>query len=252
MKVINLESMRNVIRNPALYGSALAFIGAVGIFSYVASNPHELSLKEDGDNAISIQLSAFVPPSKDIVSNEVTKPKPKKKVHKKKPKQQIEAPPKPVESDLQAKQEPVVEEVKEVVEPVQEEVVAKEIPKEEVKESKVATTVKSSPKANSDKSIKFLRYSDGVDDPFLKAIRALIQKRNEYPQLARSRGYEDTVLLRFVVNTDGSVSNEKVYKKSKYEVLNKAALKALHKAKRNFPKPTQITYIEIPIEYGLE
>lgn len=242
--MINLELIRNAIRNPSVYGVAFALVGAIGIFGYsVYDGSNLIKQKQDGDDYISIQLSAFAPPSKDPIAQEVQKPKPKQH-HRKKPKQ-IEAPPKPVPTDLQAQEKPS-EEVK------QEKIVqAQEKPKD-AKEADVPTTIKSNPNAESDKNMQVLRFSEGDDNPLLRAIRAAIEKKSKMPDLARQRGYEDKVVIAFLLDTKGEISQIEIVRESQYQVLNKAALKALKRACKSFPKPEQPVHITIPINYTIE
>lgn len=260
----NLESTHNEIiddpvfyKNSSFYGGAIAFIGAVAIFIYTAYHHSESwREKEDGDNFVTLQLSAFAPPSNDPIAEEIQKPKPKKAHHKKhkKEKKQIEAPPKPDPAPYEAKQEVVqqVETPKEDTPPTPEVAQndAKPTP-DDVKEGDRATSVQSSPDANSTQNIKVMRYSDGVDNAFLRAIRAAIEKRHEYPNLARQRGYEGEVLVKFLINDKGEVSHIQVVRTSKHPILDKAAVKTLKRACRDFPKPDETTFIEIPIAYVL-
>ncbi len=241
--MINLELIRNAIRNPSFYGVTLSFVGAVGIFIYSGYTSSNLwKENEVGENFVTIQLAAFAPPSKDKVAEKIQKPKPlvkKREVHKK----QIQAPPKPVISELQAIEKPQ-EEVKEVSK-------EQEVIKEEVQEASEATTIKSSPDAFAQENIKIMRFSEGMDNEFLRAIRLAIQRRHEYPHLARQRGYEGRIIVKFLLDMKGKVSKIEVVKASKHDILNKAAVKAVKRACRDFPRPDEITFIEIPIVYEL-
>lgn len=244
--MINLELIRNAIRNPSFYGVAFAFIGAVGIFSYsIYSNSQIWQEKENGDQMITIQLSAFAPPSKDPISKKLEQPK-HHKPRKHHPKRhEIEAPPKPKPSPLQAVEKPQIEVAEEMPQP------EKEV-KEEIQEAKTATTIQSNPEAQAQENIKIVRYSDGVENELFQAVRRELQKRLIYPPLARQRGYEGEVLVQFLLDISGSISQLQIIKRSPYSLLDKAAIKTVKRACKHFPKPNENMYIEIPIVYNLE
>lgn len=244
--MINLELIRNAIKNPSFYGVVFAFIGAVGIFSYsIYNNSQVWQEKEDGNQTITIQLSAFAPPSKDPIAEKLEQPK-HHKPRKNSPKRhEIEAPPKPKPSPLQAVEKYQTEIVEETPQP------EKEV-REEIQEAKTATTTQSNPEALDKENIKMMRYSDGVENEFLQAIYRAISKRVEYPPLALQRGYEGMVLLKFMLDVTGAISQLEVVKHSPYSLLDKAAIKTLKRACKYFPKPDENVYIEIPIVYNLQ
>ncbi len=240
--MISLELIRNAIKNPSSYGFTLAFVGAVGIFAYsIYDSSNIWKENEIGENFVTIQLSAFAPPSKDKISDRIQKPK-----HIKKPipkHKVIQAPPQPIPSELQAMEKPQ-EEV--------EEAKKDEDIKEDVQEAKEATTIQSNPDAFAEENIKILRFSDGIDNEFLKAIRLALQKRLDYPHLARQRGYEGEIFVKFLLDSKGKVSRIEIVRASKHHILNKSAVKTVKKACKDFPKPGEMTYIEVPIVYTLE
>lgn len=245
--MINLESIRSVIKNPSFYGVAFAFIGAVGIFSYsIYSNVNVFKEKEDGDQFITIQLSAFAPPSKDPIAERVEQPKKvhKPQIHKPK-KEMIQAPPKPEPTPLQAMEEPQ----KEVAEKIP------ESPKEvaqETEATKATTTAKPNNEAFAQENIKIMRFSDGNENEFLQAIHRAVEKRHIYPPLALQRGYEGEVLVKFYIDINGKVSHFEIVRRSPHALLDKAAIKTLKRACKDFPKPDENVYVEIPIVYNLQ
>ena len=244
--MINLGLIRNVIKDSSFYGVVLALAGAAGIFAYsIYDDSNMWKEKENGDNFITVQLSAFAPPSKNMVAEEIRKPKHKKHHKHKKKIQYLEAPPKPISSELQVMDKSPQEET---IKQTQEQIYDKN---EDTKEADIATTIQSSQDMLADQNIKIMRYSEGIDNAFLKAIRVAIEKRHEYPNLARQRGYEGEVLIKFLIDMQGQVSHVEVIKPSKYAILDKAAIKTIKRACRDFPRPEQTTYIEIPIGYTL-
>lgn len=243
--MINLELIRKEIRNPSFYGFLFAFVGAFGIFSYsIYNNTQVWNEKEDGNQTITIQLSAFAPPSKDPIADKIEKPKYHKSRKHKPKRHEIEAPPKLEPSPLQAAEKPQPEVAEEKIQP------EKEI--KDTQEAKTATTIKSSPDALAQENIKMMRYSDGVENEFLQAIYRAMLKRHVYPPLAIQRGYEGEVLVKFMIDVTGEISQLEIVKHSPYSLLDKAAIKTVKRACKDFPKPRENVYIEIPIAYNLQ
>ncbi|RDU70257.1 energy transducer TonB [Helicobacter aurati] len=245
--MINSELIRNVIKNSSTYGILLSALGGISIFLYSIYNTnifvHE---KETGDNFVTIQLSAFAPPSPDPIAEQIQKPKHKPQHRKyKKHKERIEAPTKPVPTPFQA-MEKIQQETQKTSEQIHELQETKEVPV-----AQTATTVQSNPDAQAQQNIRTIRFSDGVDNAFLRAIRSAVEKRHKYPNLAQQRGFEGEVLVKFLIATNGEVSKIQIVRACPHDVLNKAAIKTVQKASRDFPKPNETTYIEIPIAYTL-
>ncbi|WQV64267.1 energy transducer TonB [Helicobacter pylori] len=188
-----------------------------------------------------------------------TKPKPKPKPKSKpKPKPKPEPKPKP---KPEPKPEPKVEEPK------------KEEPKEEPKkeEAKEEAKEKSAPKQVTTKDIvkekdkqeesnktsegatsEAQAYNPGVSNEFLMKIQTAISSKNRYPKMAQIRGIEGEVLVSFVINPDGSVTDIKVVKSNTTDILNHAALEAIKSAAHLFPKPDETVHLKIPIAYSLK
>lgn len=76
-----------------------------------------------------------------------------------------------------------------------------------------------------------------------------------YPEIARRRGYEGTVLLSVVVAVDGSVSELTVQQSSGYSILDRAAMKTVVRWKfeparrMGIPVPLRV---EIPVRFVLK
>ncbi|GAA9621161.1 hypothetical protein HpHA88_05910 [Helicobacter pylori] len=200
-------------------------------------------------------------PKKEEPKKEVTKPKPKPKP-KPTPKPKPEPTPKPKpEPKPEPKPKPKVEEVK------------KEEPKEEPKkeEAKEEAKEKSAPKQVTTKDIvkekdkqeesnktsegatsEAQAYNPGVSNEFLMKIQTAISSKNRYPKMAQIRGIEGEVLVSFVINPDGSVTDIKVVKSNTTDILNHAALEAIKNAAHLFPKPEETVHLKIPIAYSLK
>ncbi|MFC1523834.1 energy transducer TonB, partial [Thermodesulfobacteriota bacterium] len=89
---------------------------------------------------------------------------------------------------------------------------------------------------------------------YLKAhfqyIREDIQHQVVYPRIARKKGWQGKVVLKFIVCEDGRVMNVEVVESSGYAVLDKNAMKSVRSA-APFPKPPVRAELIIPIRYGL-
>jgi protein TonB len=81
------------------------------------------------------------------------------------------------------------------------------------------------------------------------AIQAAIERTKNYPRLARERGIEGVVNLRFRLNSAGGVEAVEVVKSSGYEILDTASVRAVYRAS---PMPSVHGWIEVPISYVLK
>jgi TonB family protein len=81
------------------------------------------------------------------------------------------------------------------------------------------------------------------------AIQAAIERTKDYPRLARERGVEGIVYLRFRLSSAGSVEAVEVMKSSGYEILDTASIRAVYRAA---PMPSVQGWIEVPIAYVLK
>ncbi len=62
----------------------------------------------------------------------------------------------------------------------------------------------------------------------------------EYPYLAREAGMQGRLLVRFVINRDGSLGEAKILRSSGYPLLDKEALRAVHDAAPFPPLPARM------------
>jgi len=97
-------------------------------------------------------------------------------------------------------------------------------------------------------------YQEQMRALFLKThfqyIRDNIQHSVVYPRIARKRGWQGKVVIKFVVWEDGHVSDVEIVESSGYSVLDKNAVKSV-KTAAPFPKPPIRTELIIPIRFGL-
>ena len=62
----------------------------------------------------------------------------------------------------------------------------------------------------------------------------------EYPYLARESGLQGRLLMRFVINRDGSLAEAKVLRSSGFALLDREALRAVHDAAPFPPLPARM------------
>jgi len=87
--------------------------------------------------------------------------------------------------------------------------------------------------------------SIGVIDPEQwAAIESAIRRTKNYPRIARERGIEGVVRLRFILNPSGAVDKIEILQSSGSEVLDNASIKAVYRAS---PMPYVNGCVEIPI-----
>ncbi len=80
-------------------------------------------------------------------------------------------------------------------------------------------------------------------------IQAAIEKAKNYPRLARQRGIEGVVRLRFRLNPSGSVEKVEIIKSSGHTILDSASVNTVYRA---VPMPYVGGWVEVPLEYVLK
>lgn len=81
-------------------------------------------------------------------------------------------------------------------------------------------------------------------------IRKIIAANMIYPETAREKELEGSLLLSFVIQENGSVAEVKVVKSSGHSILDKDAVATIYKS-TPFPKPPFPAQLKIPITYKL-
>ena len=87
-----------------------------------------------------------------------------------------------------------------------------------------------------------------VSIEYLGLIEA-IERVKKYPRLARERGMEGVVRLRFMLNHSGGVDAVELVKSSGYEILDSASISAVYRAA---PMPYVNGWVEMPMRYVLK
>ncbi|WP_104744581.1 energy transducer TonB family protein [Helicobacter acinonychis] len=271
------------------FSSIIGFLSAsilytLGIGYFLLREDAPLPLAQAGNNKVTMSLASIntnankkvnaesakkdepkkkEAPKKEAPKKEVTKPKHKpKSKHKPKPKPKPKPDPKiapkPEPKPEPPKEEPKKEEPKEEPqkEEPKEEKKAKEesAPKEVTTKDVVKDTTKQeeSNKTSEGATSEAQAYNPGVSNEFLTQIQTAISAKNRYPKMAQVRGIEGEILVSFVVNIDGSVTDIKVVKSNTTDILNHAALEAIKNAAPLFPKPKEVVHLKIPIAYSLK
>jgi TonB family protein len=87
-----------------------------------------------------------------------------------------------------------------------------------------------------------------VSEEQWSVIGSAIERNKKYPRIARERGIEGIVRLRFRVDQTGSVQKIEVVESSGSEILDSASIRAVERAA---PMPYVNGWIEVPIAYVL-
>ncbi len=163
-----------------------------------------VQVAENGINTLTLALATIQTPSVQDTPQPKPTPKPKK-IHKKQPK------PIPKKAHNPVPQE-VLEQTSESVQAAQ------------ADEQKFGDVEQHTAK------------NDGEYNEIYSKIQSAITQKQEHPFMLRKRGIEGEVTVEFDVFADGRVDNISVIRPSKHEAFNKASVKAVRDASRNFPK----------------
>ncbi len=243
--------------NAKFVGFTSSFVvHALLLFSYllvVELKPENINLPAlDG---ISLDLSVFQPLA--VVKEKVAEVKPVESipVPAKVPKQKIEP--------LTAKKAPekVIVKKKKKKKPDK----IKKVQKKILKQLK-PEPIHSEPKQRLEKSIPSVKAQEavaekaaiptvtsaqlqGLADKYKSLIRAAIFSKKEFPRQARRKRLEGTTVVGFSVESDGSIHKLNIVKSSGFDVLDRAALKAVKKVRQfdAIPKLLNRSYWEFEI-----
>jgi len=89
----------------------------------------------------------------------------------------------------------------------------------------------------------------GLSSDQWRQLHSAIEQAKTYPRLARERGIEGTVLVRFKVLPSGAVDSVAVVKSSGSDVLDSATVKTIFRAA---PMPYVSGWVEVPMSYVLK
>lgn len=82
-----------------------------------------------------------------------------------------------------------------------------------------------------------------------RLLQSALEKVKTYPRLARERGIEGTVLVRFKVLPSGTVETVNVVRSSGASILDEASVKTVYRAA---PMPYVQGWVEVPMSYVLK
>jgi TonB family protein len=81
------------------------------------------------------------------------------------------------------------------------------------------------------------------------AIESAIERTKSYPRIARARGIEGVVRLRFKLNPEGSIEKIEILESSGSKILDNASVRAVYRA---VPMPAVSGWVEMPMKYVLK
>ncbi len=88
-------------------------------------------------------------------------------------------------------------------------------------------------------------------DDYFEMVRWRVESRKEYPAAAKRRNMQGRVVVRFVIDSDGSVGAVSIAEPSRYRLLNEAAMAAVASA-APFPRPPAHLFGgPLPLEIGI-
>ena len=222
--------------------TAVAYLLVVA-FIYYSQSHHFVSSQEPKESVIKMSLSQFVP-------EVVTPPKPVI--------EKVEEPveEKPVE-EPEVEPEPVIEKevLKEVVpEPIVEKVTPKVVKKpvkkkvhKKIKTKKKTKKKKKKKKTSQKQASKQQNHSSKAEkNKFWNALRKKIDNHKFYPRIAKKRGMEGTVKVKFTILANGrvgsiTVKGPKIFHHSAKNAVKGAFPISVKKAPVSLPTSTNIT-----------
>jgi TonB family protein len=89
----------------------------------------------------------------------------------------------------------------------------------------------------------------GISSDLWQHLHSAIEGAKTYPRLARERGIEGTVLVRFKVLPTGDIETVHVVKSSGVQILDEASVRTVYRAA---PMPFVNGWIEVPMVYELK
>jgi protein TonB len=81
-------------------------------------------------------------------------------------------------------------------------------------------------------------------------IRDVVERKTNYPSIARKMGWEGKVLVAFTICDDGQVEDIRIIKSCGFKSLDKNAIKTIKQC-APFPKPPVRAEVTLPITYRL-
>ena len=229
--------------------TTLIYVGLFLLYVTLMGN-HFIVSQDEKDKTINLSLSQFVP---EVIEEPLAEEEPiaEEPVIEEEPEPEPEEP--VVEPEPEPIPEPVTEE-KKFVEPVIKKIEKKPEPKKKitkkiVKKKKVKKQKKAVKKRKRSTASSRRATSSRVDpnkkSRFLSQIRARINRGKSYPRIAKRRGMQGVVKVRFTILKSGKVGNIKL---SGPKVFHSSARKAVQKA---FPISVKNAPLHLPTTVNL-
>ena len=193
-------------------------------------------------------------PEKPVAKPPVTqkKPQPKKKAVQKKPKpvvkKKIPVKKAPVVEELEIVEEKLVEIEQEEMQIIEVEEEAKEIivtPNAPVVLSPAAQEAIDAPPAAD------ITPEDAYVKTHIAEIMTLLRKNLYYPRMARKRGIQGKVMVRFELMENGEIKNITILEAGR-DILAGAAITTIERLEGKFPLPSETLTLHVPIMYQLK
>lgn len=80
-------------------------------------------------------------------------------------------------------------------------------------------------------------------------IESAIERSKAYPRMARERGIQGVVHVRFKLKPSGEIDRVEIVKSSGYDILDSASIRTLY---RVGPLPYVNGWVEVPMAYVLK
>ncbi|MRI59055.1 MAG: hypothetical protein C6H99_06080 [Epsilonproteobacteria bacterium] len=107
------------------------------------------------------------------------------------------------------------------------------------------------PTATSGAAQRPVSYQQRYTDRFLGRIREAILRHLRYPRIARKTKKEGVVHVGFTLLPSRKLSDLRIVQSSGHKILDRAALKCVKRASKEFPAPKEPVKLRIPIEFRL-
>jgi protein TonB len=100
------------------------------------------------------------------------------------------------------------------------------------------------------KALEEVSPEDAYIQEHINEIMALLKKNLYYPRMARKRGIEGEVLVRFELLENGDIRDVTVLEAER-DILARAAVTTIERLEGRFPLPKETLTLNVPIVYRL-
>lgn len=224
--------------------TALMYVSLFLLYVFMMPDPFVVSQKEKSE-VINISLSQFVPETiEEPPVEEEVEPEPVEEEpivqEEPEPEPEPEPVPPPVVKEIPVvKPLPVVEKKPEPKKIVKKKIIKKKKRKKKVVKKKKKSSAVSSRRATSS------RVDPNKKSQFLAKIRAKINRAKSYPRIAKRRGMQGVVKVRFTILKNGRVGSITVKGPKVFHASAKSAVK------KAFPIKTKNTPLRLPTTVNL-